>query len=1426
MTNTILNLDDLTIPSANRGTATQIDGDITLPTNFNTAYAGNWPTSTNVYGSTLTISGLEAGDQIGFLSPYLPMGNTLTVAAMTFMGTISRTDNTFSIAFDRQGAPNATGLDHLIQSLTFRTTDDRAFSTRDLTFTLNTPTFPQTGTMKITIGEPPPVIGNLDDLTISFEDRFVANRIDGNMDLPAATLNFYDGGSVTLDGLKLTVTGLEFGDVIGFAQGSGFSVIGPKVVQGGTPFAAFTQTETQAEWIFEGGVSGAELQALLQSLTFRASGASSATDTRKLDFTLNTPTPVTGSVDITLSGPQEQNMIGDLNETVSAAPGSFVSFDSDLALSADFQNQYATQGGLNTVRLWISGPFLDEDQIQLAAGSGVVLANGSFQVDGISIGSGTLSVTNGYFEVSFNGDATAASVERLIEAIQIRPNYGTDATATYSLSIMAPIYPIHGEVTFTKPPVVLSDLRETVDITHGTLVGQKLVLDGDVTLTGNGPWGGGKVEVTGLADGDVLACIPQFSTGIFKSGDTLTALRQGEFSLVYRDIAYVSSSESSLTITFTDFITTKEIETIIESLMLDRASSGSTRTFTINVSNPGGFVASDTVTVNVGFTPTLTDMVDRLDLTAAQAAAGQLLDADVTFKGDDSFQWGEVSVTGLQSGDVVELRSGGQTTISVEEIPNVSVMSNIMIDGRLVGNLYHDLSKGFVIGLTEATTAADVETILENLVFRTTGTTGARDLTITITDINRVSDTQVVTVNILPAGTKELSYQILQNVDGSLVPVENGTGTTGDLNPADLFGNTTPPDDFVVQYSGLLNVGTTGFGERSVIAFGGVAPGTVVIVNGVSYQLEGPEGRLILNLAPGLHKITLQVPYEANMGQVVTTPPTLTFGTVSPPQGGGLWPPYVQTPIFDNVRTAPETLYRVVVTTTATIPATGDSTVSEHVFYVTSQDDILGQLGALRQYLNLPPFLSVQQDYSVVLEASGSSGADTLTGTDGADLLNGGAGDDLLLGSLGADTMDGGSGVNTVSYEASEARVTVDLSKGIGQGGHAEGDVLRNINVVIGSRFGDNLIGSNGDDTLYGMEGRDTLIGSAGNDLLVGGIGADSLSGGDGNDVLRGGLGNDTLLGGDGNDMLRGALGNDTLLGGDGNDTLWGGLGADSLDGGAGVNRASYEGSGAAVTVNLQTGTGNGGDAEGDVLVNIREVIGSSFGDVLTGSTRIDILTGADGADTLDGGRGADRLFGGTGDDSLTGGDGNDLLVGGLGADVIDGGRGIDTLSYAGAARGVLVNLGSGMGAGGTLSESEGDVISNMERVIGSRYDDTLIGGAGDETLEGGAGSDQLTGDAGNDVLIGGDGRDVFIFNESRFGSDRIDDLGTDDIIVLGFQLWGSVTFGDVGGLIDAYGHELDGYVELRLTETDIIRIDDITLQDLRDNPGYFTSGA
>src|SRR5437773_2191969 len=76
--------------------------------------------------------------------------------------------------------------------------------------------------------------------------------------------------------------------------------------------------------------------------------------------------------------------------------------------------------------------------------------------------------------------------------------------------------------------------------------------------------------------------------------------------------------------------------------------------------------------------------------------------------------------------------------------------------------------------------------------------------------------------------------------------------------------------------------------------------------------------------------------------------------------------------------------------------------------------------------------------------------------------------------------------------------------------------------------------------------------------------------------------------------------------------------------------------SAAGVTVNLVSTAAqvSGGDAGGDVLLNIENVIGSAFDDVLTGNALANVLTGGAGNDTLNGGSGADTLIGGSGNDT------------------------------------------------------------------------------------------------------------------------------------------------------------------------------------------------
>jgi len=210
-----------------------------------------------------------------------------------------------------------------------------------------------------------------------------------------------------------------------------------------------------------------------------------------------------------------------------------------------------------------------------------------------------------------------------------------------------------------------------------------------------------------------------------------------------------------------------------------------------------------------------------------------------------------------------------------------------------------------------------------------------------------------------------------------------------------------------------------------------------------------------------------------------------------------------------------------------------------------------------------------------------------------------------------------------------------------------------------------------------------------------------------------------------------GGDGNDQLTGGAGNDILRGGAGADTLNGGNGNDTASYADSAGAVTVNLATASAAGGDAEGDTITGIENLVGSNLDDTLTGDLGPNVLTGNAGNDVLDGG------------------DGNDTLLGGAGADTLNGGLGIDTASYSDATAGVTANLANSLLNTG---DAAGDTFSSIENLTGSSLDDSLTGDAGanqltgnegNDTLDGGAGNDILLGNAGNDVLNGSDGNDT-----------------------------------------------------------------------------------
>ncbi len=208
-------------------------------------------------------------------------------------------------------------------------------------------------------------------------------------------------------------------------------------------------------------------------------------------------------------------------------------------------------------------------------------------------------------------------------------------------------------------------------------------------------------------------------------------------------------------------------------------------------------------------------------------------------------------------------------------------------------------------------------------------------------------------------------------------------------------------------------------------------------------------------------------------------------------------------------------------------------------------------------------FFGAPAGVSVSLDAgttSGGDGADTLVGLENvtgsafADTLIGDEGDNVLTGLEGDDTIDGLGGIDAAGYLLAESAVTVDLEAGTSSGGHGA-DALTGVENVLGSNFGDSLVGDGGANQIIGGPGVDAIRGGGGNDHLLGGDGDDRLLGGAGNDGIAGQAGNDTMRGGSGNDTMRGGGGDDVLFGGPGNDALRGGPAEDTCSGGPGTNQ-------------------------------------------------------------------------------------------------------------------------------------------------------------------------------------------------------------------------------------------------------------------------------
>jgi Ca2+-binding RTX toxin-like protein len=438
------------------------------------------------------------------------------------------------------------------------------------------------------------------------------------------------------------------------------------------------------------------------------------------------------------------------------------------------------------------------------------------------------------------------------------------------------------------------------------------------------------------------------------------------------------------------------------------------------------------------------------------------------------------------------------------------------------------------------------------------------------------------------------------------------------------------------------------------------------------------------------------------------------------------------------------------------------------------------------------------------------------------------AGDNGLGGTVARGGYSTGDGSSWYELPQSGSQPgMLDLEDTLGNTGLAG---YYKFSVRSGTAAGESMRGTATDDLLAGAGGNDTIAGLGGNDYLIGNAGSDRLLGGRGDDtystdrldtvVELAGQGNDTVLSSTtytlGANVENLQLTGSSAINGTGNagaNVMAGNGGNNKLNGMGGSDTVDYSLVESGITIDLNLTSAQLVPGQGmDTLVSIENVIGTNYGDRLTGTAGANVLNGGLDADTMIGGGGSDTYFvddtfdevtessagaaGGrdlvyswlaaytlganiengavlsSGAADMTGNALSNVIHAGVGNNIIAGGAGADTLSYeigiAGTA-GVKVSLAltTAQATGGSGS----DRISGFENLVGSERSDRLSGSIGDNVLDGSSGADFLAGGAGSDTLVGGAGRDAltggaddeifqfFAARETGATSDRADTI-------------------------------------------------------------------
>lgn len=305
----------------------------------------------------------------------------------------------------------------------------------------------------------------------------------------------------------------------------------------------------------------------------------------------------------------------------------------------------------------------------------------------------------------------------------------------------------------------------------------------------------------------------------------------------------------------------------------------------------------------------------------------------------------------------------------------------------------------------------------------------------------------------------------------------------------------------------------------------------------------------------------------------------------------------------------------------------------------------------------------------------GGGSRDTIIGGLGEDFLNGGEGYDIIDGGEGRDALAGGNGIDTYLFETGFGQdVLLDPD-----GGHLD------------------FTGYDYDDLTLSRSESNLIIGFAGSDDGVRILNYFATNQSDWSFTFDGSTQSidvsqmtdpwddfgrsATRFGDDGQQRWALLQNGEYVFAFGGNDLILPGAGGDLIDGGDGIDVLSFNEATDAVSIDLASGSGTGGFAQGDLYRNIEGVLGSAFNDVISGDESDNFFNGLEGADSLDGAGGADRLFGNDGNDTLSGGRGHDEVFGGLGDDTyiigVEDGSTDDDIN-AGSSDAIFENLNEG----------------------------------------------------------------------------------------------------------------------------------------------------